>query len=223
MAGQGAGGAGGLEDPPSSTAGHPGRRRRTDLRHGDGGARGAAERSRLIGVQAGRERRAGRRVSHAELAPAGPTPSPTASPSKIRGPTLRRSSRPGRRVVTVSDEAIARTIVLLLERHKLLAEGAGAAALAAMIEGLICRRSWPAARVWRGRQWRQHRSEPARQGAPARHGQRRPLPRAADVARGCPGQLQDLTGLLAAERINILHVGIHRLGPYTALGRVGWT
>jgi hypothetical protein len=30
-----------------------------------------------------------------------------------------------------------------------------------------------------------------------------------------------LTGILAAEHINILHVGIHRLGPYTALGRVG--
>ena len=36
-----------------------------------------------------------------------------------------------------------------------------------------------------------------------------------------PGQLHTLTGLLTAQRINILHVGIHRLGPYTALGRVG--
>jgi len=36
-----------------------------------------------------------------------------------------------------------------------------------------------------------------------------------------PGQLHALTELLAAARINILHVGIHRLGPYTALGRVG--
>jgi len=31
----------------------------------------------------------------------------------------------------------------------------------------------------------------------------------------------ELTGLLAEERINILHVGINRLGPYAALGRVG--
>jgi threonine dehydratase len=36
-----------------------------------------------------------------------------------------------------------------------------------------------------------------------------------------PGQLHALTELLATARINILHVGIHRLGPYTALGRVG--
>jgi len=37
-------------------------------------------------------------------------------------------------VITVSDEAIARAIVVLLERTKLLAEGAGAAALAAVLE-----------------------------------------------------------------------------------------
>src|SRR5207247_7914534 len=33
--------------------------------------------------------------------------------------------------------------------------------------------------------------------------------------------LHDITGVLAREHINILHVGIHRLGPYAALGRVG--
>src|SRR5207237_2020224 len=37
-------------------------------------------------------------------------------------------------VLTVTDEAIARAIVVLLERTKLLAEGAGAAALAAVLE-----------------------------------------------------------------------------------------
>jgi len=36
-----------------------------------------------------------------------------------------------------------------------------------------------------------------------------------------PGQLHELTGILGDEHINILHVGIHRVGPYTALGRVG--
>src|SRR5207245_2958571 len=36
-----------------------------------------------------------------------------------------------------------------------------------------------------------------------------------------PGMLHDITGVLAREHINILHVGIHRLGPYAALGRVG--
>ncbi|HAF12011.1 MAG TPA: hypothetical protein DCK98_18320 [Chloroflexi bacterium] len=36
-----------------------------------------------------------------------------------------------------------------------------------------------------------------------------------------PGQLHELTGILGGEHINILHVGIDRLGPYTTLGRVG--
>jgi len=121
-------------------------------------------------------------------------------------------------VVTVTDEAIARAMVLLLERHKLLAEGAGAAALAAVLEangrvggrrvgvivsggnvdpnllgkalqqGLVSAGRYLAFRTWLDDR---------------------------------PGMLHDLTGLLAAEHINILHVGIHRLGPYAALGRVG--
>lgn len=121
-------------------------------------------------------------------------------------------------IVTVSDEAIARAMVLLLERHKLLAEGAGAAALAAVLEangrvggrrvgvivsggnvdpnllgkalqqGLVSAGRYLAFRTW---------------------------------LEDRPGMLHDLTGLLAAEHINILHVGIHRVGPYAALGRVG--
>lgn len=121
-------------------------------------------------------------------------------------------------IVTVSDEAIARAMVLLLERHKLLAEGAGAAALAAVLEangrvggrrvgvivsggnvdpnllgkalqqGLVSAGRYLAFRTWLDDR---------------------------------PGMLHDLTGLLAGEHINILHVGIHRVGPYAALGRVG--
>jgi threonine dehydratase len=36
-----------------------------------------------------------------------------------------------------------------------------------------------------------------------------------------PGRLHVLTGLLTAERINIIHISIHRLGPYTGIGKVG--
>jgi threonine dehydratase len=121
-------------------------------------------------------------------------------------------------IVTVSDEAIARSILLLLERHKQLAEAAGAAGLAAVLEGLIP----PAARrigviVSGGN------IDPILLGKVLQHG-------LASAGRYLalrtwlddqPGQLHALTGLLGAERINILHVGIHRLGPYTALGRVG--
>ena len=56
----------------------------------------------------------------------------------VREPALRtvaiaRGSGVTMRVVT--DEAIARAMVLLLERHKLLAEAAGAAGVAAMLDG----------------------------------------------------------------------------------------
>jgi threonine dehydratase len=125
-------------------------------------------------------------------------------------------------VVTVSDEAIARTIVLLLERHKLLAEGAGATALAALVEGVVAAHLAPpgakvCAVVSGGN------IDPLLLGKVLQHGM-------ASAGRYLalrtwledrPGQLQELTQLLAAERINILHVGIHRLGPYTSLGRVG--
>jgi threonine dehydratase len=125
-------------------------------------------------------------------------------------------------VVTVSDEAIARTIVLLLERHKLLAEGAGAAALAALMEGAIASAlAPPGARVCAVVSG--GNIDPLLLGKVLQHGM-------ASAGRYLalrtwledrPGQLQELTQLLAAERINILHVGIHRLGPYTSLGRVG--
>ncbi len=121
-------------------------------------------------------------------------------------------------VITVSDEAIARAIVVLLERQKLLAEGAGAAALAAVLEangrvggrrvgvvvsggnidpnllGKVLQQGLASAgRYLAFRTWLDDR----------------------------PGMLHELTGILSAERINILHIGIHRLGPYAALGRVG--
>ena len=125
-------------------------------------------------------------------------------------------------VVTVSDEAIARTIVLLLERQKLLAEGAGAAALTALVEGAASAAMVPpgtrvCAVVSGGN------IDPNLLGKVLQHGM-------ASAGRYLalrtwlddrPGELENLTHLLAVERINILHVGIHRLGPYTALGRVG--
>jgi threonine dehydratase len=125
-------------------------------------------------------------------------------------------------VVTVSDEAIARTIMLLLERHKLLAEGAGAAALAALLEGAL-----PASLAPPGTKVCAVVSggniDPILLGKVLQQGM-------ASAGRYLalrtwledrPGELQTLTQVLAAERINILHVGIHRLGPYTSLGRVG--
>ncbi len=131
--------------------------------------------------------------------------------------TLRLALESTSEVRTVPDEAIARALLLLLERHKLLAEPAGAAALAAILEsespvgkrvgvvisggnidpnllgkviqqGLASAGRYLAFRTWLDDQ---------------------------------PGRLHALTGILTNARINILHVGIHRVGPYTSLGRVG--
>ncbi len=120
-------------------------------------------------------------------------------------------------VRTVPDEAIARALLLLLERHKLLAEPAGAAALAAVLESPT-----PLGR---------------RVGVVISGGNIDPNMLAKVIQQGLatagrylafrtwlddqPGRLHTLTGVLTAARINILHVGIHRLGPYTSLGRVG--
>lgn len=121
-------------------------------------------------------------------------------------------------VISVSDEEIARAIVLLLERHRLLAEGAGAAALAAVLrEGARFAGKRVGVMVSGGN------IDPNLLGKVLQQG-------LASAGRYLafrtwlsdrPGMLHDLTGLLAAEHINILHVGIHRLGPYTSLGSVG--
>lgn len=120
-------------------------------------------------------------------------------------------------VRTVTDEQIARALLLLLERLKVLAEPAGAAALAAVLESPT-----PLG---------------ARVGVVVSGGNIDPSVLAKVIQQGLatagrylafrtwlddqPGRLHALTGVLAAARINIVHVGIHRVGPYTALGRVG--
>ena len=121
-------------------------------------------------------------------------------------------------VITVSDEAIARTIVVLLERTKLLAEGAGAAALAAVLEldGRVGGQKVGV--VISGGNIDPNLLGKALQQGLASAGRYLAFRTWLDDK---PGLLHQLTGILAAEHINILHVGIHRLGPYSALGRVG--
>jgi threonine dehydratase len=121
-------------------------------------------------------------------------------------------------VLTVTDEAIARTIVVLLERTKLLAEGAGAAALAAVLEldGRVGGQKVGV--VISGGNIDPNLLGKALQQGLASAGRYLAFRTWLDDK---PGLLHHLTGVLAAEHINILHVGIHRLGPYAALGRVG--
>ena len=121
-------------------------------------------------------------------------------------------------VVTVDDEAIARAIVLLLERHKLLAEGAGAAALAAVLEGAIPARLRRVGVIISGGNIDPNLLGKVLQQGFASAGRYLAIRTWLDDQ---PGRLHDLTGLLAAERINIIHISIHRLGPYTGIGKVG--
>jgi threonine dehydratase len=121
-------------------------------------------------------------------------------------------------VVTVTDEAIARAIVLMLEREKLLAEGAGAAALAAVLEGVLPARFRRIGVVVSGGNIDPNLLAKVVQQGLASAGRYLAIRTWLDDQ---PGQLHNLTGLLTAERINIIHISIHRLGPYTALGQVG--
>jgi threonine dehydratase len=118
----------------------------------------------------------------------------------------------------VTDEAIARAMVLLLERHKLLAEAAGAVGVAAMLDGAAELEGKRVGIIVSG-----GNIDPNLLGKVVQQG-------LASAGRYLafrtwlddrPGQLHELTGILGDEHINILHVGIHRVGPYTALGRVG--
>jgi threonine dehydratase len=121
-------------------------------------------------------------------------------------------------MVTVDDEAIARAIVLLLERHKLLAEGAGATALAAVLEGAIPARLRRVGVIVSGGNIDPNLLGKVLQQGLASAGRYLAIRTWLDDQ---PGRLHDLTGLLAADRINIIHISIHRLGPYTGIGKVG--
>ena len=132
--------------------------------------------------------------------------------------TLAIARATGTTMRIVTDEAIARAMVLLLERHKLLAEAAGAAGVAAMLDGPAELAGMRVGIIISG-----GNIDPNVLGKVVQQG-------LASAGRYLafhtwlddrPGQLHELTGILGDEHINILHVGIHRVGPYTALGRVG--
>ena len=132
--------------------------------------------------------------------------------------TLAIAQAHGAHIALVSDEAIARAIVLLLERHKLLAEGAGAAGIAAVLDGPESFAGKRVAVIVSGGNIDPNLLGKVLQQGLASAGRYLAFRTWLDDR---PGMLHRLTGILGDEHINILHVGIHRLGPYTTLGRVG--
>jgi threonine dehydratase len=117
-------------------------------------------------------------------------------------------------VVTVSEEEISETLVLLAERAKLVVEGAGAAALAAVLAGRVGD-AGPALAILSG-----GNIDPTLLISVMRHGLthagRSLVVRSRVPDR--PGELIQLLQLIAAERVNIVSVEHHREGMDIAIG-----
>lgn len=111
-------------------------------------------------------------------------------------------------VVTVTDEEISEAILLLLERTKLVVEGAGAAGVAALLAGRV-EGEGPVAVVLSG-----GNIDPSLLMTVMRHGLTRAgrylVVRARISDR--PGELIKLLGLVAQERVNVVSVEHHREG-----------
>ena len=111
-------------------------------------------------------------------------------------------------VVTVTDQEIAQAIVLLLERVKLVVEGAGAASVAALLNGRVAGSGAACAVLSGGNIDASLLIEVARFGL-TRAGRFLVLRTRIEDR---PGALAKLLGLLAAERVNVLAVEHHREG-----------
>jgi threonine dehydratase len=117
-------------------------------------------------------------------------------------------------LVTVSDEEIAQAIVLLLERTKLVVEGAGAAAVAALVAGRTGAGGPVCVILSGGNIDATLLIQVARYGLTQAGRYLVLRTRVADR----PGQLSALLARVAAERVNVLSVEHHREGMDLAVG-----
>lgn len=120
-------------------------------------------------------------------------------------------------VVTVSEEAIAEAVVLLLERAKTVAEPAGAVALAALLSGAVPAAGRTSCAVISGGNVDPSLVDRILQfglGAAGRH------LRVRTRLEDRPGNLARVTTLIAAHGANILEVVHHRLGSMPSLNAV---
>jgi threonine dehydratase len=114
----------------------------------------------------------------------------------------------GVEIVTVSDDEIANAILLLLERMKLVVEGAGAAGVAALLAGKISG-DGPACAILSG-----GNIDPTLLAEVVRHGMTKAHRYLVLRTRigDRPGALAKLLTLIAGERVNVLEVEHHREG-----------
>ena len=120
-------------------------------------------------------------------------------------------------MVTVKDEAVSQAIVMLMERTKLVVEGAGAVGLAALLERKIAHRGGRVGLVLSGGNIDLNLLAKVIQHGMISAGRYLALRFWLDDK---PGQLHGITSLLSEHNINILHIAIHRMGPYMALHKV---
>ncbi|MBB5870339.1 threonine dehydratase [Allocatelliglobosispora scoriae] len=119
-------------------------------------------------------------------------------------------------VVTVSDEEISRTLLMLLERGKLVVEPAGSVGVAALLAGVV-RVETPAVAILSG-----GNIDPLLMLRVIEHGLAsagrflRFTVRCADR----PGQLASLLALIAEQRANVVDVAHQRHDPHLRLGEV---
>ena len=126
-------------------------------------------------------------------------------PSELTGSILRETLED---IVTVTDEEISEAIVLLLERGKLVVEGAGAASLAALLAGRVGGKGQVAALLSGGN------IDPTLLISVMRHGltlSGRYLVVRTKISDR-PGELMKLLSLVAEERVNVISVEHHREG-----------
>ena len=120
-------------------------------------------------------------------------------------------------VVTVTDDELARAVVLLLERAKLVVEPAGAAAVAALLAGRIEGPEGPIAATLSGGNIDPLVLQHLVTGGLASVGRYATLrTRVTDT----PGALSRLLTLVAAQRANVVGVAHHRLEHRLELGQV---
>jgi threonine dehydratase len=120
-------------------------------------------------------------------------------------------------MVTVDDDAISQAIVLLMERGKLVVEGAGAVGVAALLAGRVAHGGRRVGIVLSGGNVDLNLLGKVIQYGMITAGRYLTLRLWLEDK---PGQLFGITRTLAEHNVNIIHVGIHRIGPYMALHHV---
>ena len=176
-------------------------------------------RVRVYGVQAAGAAAFARSLARRRIVGSG-TPRTIADGIAVRRPgevTFPIVQREVEDVVTVDDEEIAAALVLLLERAKLVAEGAGAAALAALLYGRLPLAGKSVVAVVSGGNIDSNILSRLLDKGLAKAG--RYLALEVPLADR-PGALRDLLAVVAGERANVISVSHDRLDPRVAVDRV---